>query len=345
MNSKVIAMIKNKIFEGKTVLVTGGAGSIGTELVKQLLAMNPGRLRILDNSESGLFKLQQELGHNENLRYLVGDVRDRDRLRRSLKGVHIVFHAAALKHVPLCEYNPFEALHTNVFGTQNMLDAAREEGVERFVFISTDKAVNPINTMGATKLLGEKLVMNADLGDYKTLFSCVRFGNVLNSVGSVIPIFRRQIEKEGPVTITSEKMTRFFMSMHDAVSLVIKAAEKMQGREIFILKMKSLRITDLAEVMIEELAPKYGHSPDMIKIENIGIRPGEKLYEALITEEEASYVDDNAEMYILRPGITTPEFVKENPKSKISMKSYNSQNIRLLSKEEIKKELETNGII
>ena len=255
-NKKIGSFYKDKI-----ILVTGGCGSVGTEIVKQLLNYNPKRVRILDQNESGLFQLKEKLSSYKNTRYLVGNIRDKDRLRRAIEGVDIVFHAAALKHVPLCEYNPYEAIQSNVMGTQNLIEVSREQGVKKVIAISTDKAVNPINTMGATKLLSEKLILTGEEGIYPTVFSCVRFGNVLNSDGSVVPIFKRQIKKGGPVTVTSEDMTRFFMSMHDAVSLVLKSGAITNGGEILILKMECLKIMDLAKVMIDELAPKYGYDP------------------------------------------------------------------------------------
>lgn len=325
-------------FKGKDILVTGGCGSIGSEIVKQLLKYDVKRVRSFDNNESGQFHMQEELKAHDKLRTLMGDIRDKERLKWAMKGVDIVFHAAALKHVPLCEYNPFEAVSTNVQGTQNLIDVTKEENIERFIAISTDKAVNPINTMGATKLLSEKLVMNASLGEVETKFSCVRFGNVLNSDGSVIPIFKEQIKRGGPVTITSKEMIRFFMSMPDAVRLILKAAKIMKGRDIFILKMKSLRIADLAEVMIQELASEYGHKPSDIKIKFIGVRPGEKLRETLITEEEASHVTEKDGMFVLRSGIVTPHYVSEEPISKpLPFEEYNAKYSKLLTKEEIRK--------
>jgi FlaA1/EpsC-like NDP-sugar epimerase len=303
------------------------------------------RVRSFDINETGQFNLQEETKNNK-LRILMGDIRDKRRLEWAMKGVDIVFHAAALKHVPLCEYNPFEAVSTNVYGTQNLIEVARDEQVDRFLAISTDKAVNPINTMGATKLLSEKLVMNASLGDVKTLFSCVRFGNVINSSGSVIPIFSRQISQGGPVTITSNEMTRFFMSSQESVNLIFKAAYKMKGREIFILKMKSLRIANLAEVMIEELAPKYGYKPSDIKINIVGTRPGEKLHESLMTEEEARHVEDQDDMFVLRPGVVTPHVVtKETITESLETKEYVSRYARLLTKDEIRKILKMEKII
>jgi len=344
MNSLKMNELK-KTFKNKDILVTGGCGSIGSEIVRQLVSYDVRRIRIFDHDESGEFHLSEELKEYKSIRPLIGDIRDKDRLKRAIRGVDIVFHAAALKHVPLCEYNPFEAVRTNVFGTQNLINVAREEEIEKFLSISTDKAVNPINTMGATKLLSEKLVLNASLGEYKTLFSCVRLGNVLNSNGSVIPIFLRQIKEGGPVTVTSREMTRFFMSMPDAVNLVLKAVSEMKGREIFILKMKSIRIIDLASVMIEELAPKFGYKPEDIEIKIIGVRPGEKLYECLLSEEEAQHVEENGDMFILRPGILTPQFIGEEYGEAIGGEKYDSRKAEILSKDDIRKILYEEGII
>ncbi|KAF5432930.1 NDP-sugar epimerase [Candidatus Methanophagaceae archaeon] len=324
-----------EFFRNKDILVTGGCGSIGSKLVEQLLRYDIKRVKVLDHNESGLFHLQERLKEHEKTRTLIGDIRDEERLKWAMQDVDIVFHAAALKHVPLCEYNPFEAVSTNVSGTQNLINVARAENVDKFIAISTDKAVNPINTMGATKLLSEKLVLNAPLGDVKTVFSCVRFGNVLNTDGSVIPIFEKQIKTGEPVTVTSKEMIRFFMSIKAAVDLILKAAQKASGREIFILKMDAMRIVDLAEVMIEEFAPKYGN--DDVEIEIIGIRPGEKIYELLMSEEEAQYAEDWGDMFVLKPGRFTPHYVsKEVTSQPIPVEEYNSRNAKLLTKKEIK---------
>jgi len=331
-------------FQGKDILVTGGAGSIGSEIVKQLLEYDVKKVRVFDINESGLFHLEEKLRDSSRnysrVRYLVGDVRDPSRLKLALKDVDIVFHAAALKHVPLCEYNPYEAVKTNVVGTENVMEAARDSGVEKVITISTDKAVNPINTMGATKLLAEKITLNAEMGEFKTKFSCVRFGNVLNSIGSVIPIFQRQIAKGGPVTLTSDEMTRFFMSMPDAVNLVLSAAKIMEGREVFILKMDAIRIVDLAEAMVSILGPKYGYKPNSIKLVKIGRRPGEKLHEELLTEDEAKHVEEVEDLFILRPGITVPGYTKEDYKGKLKIGGYNSKTVKKIGKIEIEKVLQ-----
>ncbi|MDB4285822.1 polysaccharide biosynthesis protein [bacterium] len=322
------------LFTDKDILVTGGCGSIGSEIVRQLIEHKPKRIRVFDHSESGHFLLNQKL-NSPLIRNLIGDVRDRYRIMRAMEGVDMVFHASALKHVPFCEYNPFEAVHTNVIGTKNMVEAAIEKKVSRVVAISTDKAVSPVNTMGATKLLSEKIVTNAPVGLSETKFACVRFGNVLNSVGSVIPIFRHQIENGGPVTVTSNDMTRFFMTIPQAVSLILHAGTEMKGREIFVLKMYGLKIPDLAQVLIEELAPKFGRRPEDIPIEIMGVRPGEKLYEALFTEVERGYVTETDNMFVVR---SSPyDTFEVDYTSEFS--NYNSSNMELLSKAEIREML------
>ena len=332
--------LKN-FYEGKTILITGGAGSIGNEIVRSILEYNPEAVRVLDNNETGLFDLEEDL-QSEKIRLFVGDVKDKERLIRAVEGVDIVFHAAALKHVPLCEYNPFEAVKTNVYGTQNLIDVAIDEEVEKFIAISTDKAVNPINVMGATKLLAEKLTISANFyrGKRKTALSCVRFGNVLDTRGSVIPLFRKQIQNGGPLTVTDLNMTRFMMSIPKAVKLVLKSAEMAKGGEIFIFKMPALRIGDLAEAMIQESASEYGYAHNEIEIKNIGKRPGEKLYEELVIEEEAENAYENEEMFIVLPqtfDITGKLSYNLSDNFKKSEKrEYSSKNTKLLTVEEVK---------
>ena len=328
-------------YKDKTILVTGGTGSIGSKIVESTLKYNPEAIRVLDTNETGLFNLGEEL-QSGKLRLFVGDVKDKERLKRAIEDVDIVFHAAALKHVPLCEYNPFEAVKTNAIGTQNLIDVAIDEEVEKLITISTDKAVNPINVMGATKLLAERLTVSANFykGWKKTTFSCVRFGNVFDTHGSVIPLFRKQINNGGPLTITNTNMTRFMMSIPKAVELVLKTVEFAKGGEIFILKMPALRIGDLAEVMVEELAPEYGHDPNKIEIKTIGRRAGEKLYEELMTEDEATDAYEDKEMFVVLP--QTLEIMgrlsyklRDNFK-KAQKREYSSKGVKLLTKEEIR---------
>ena len=331
------------IFTNKTILVTGGAGSIGSEIVRQLLKLNPKQVRVLDNRETAEFNLKEELKGYDNVRVLIGDIRDESRLEHALHEVDIVFHTAALKHVPLCEYNPFEAIKTNVYGTQNVISAALANNVEKVVNISTDKVTNTINTLGATKLLSERLIAAAQYfkGNKRTTFSSVRFGNVVGSQGSVIQLFRDQIKRDLRVTITDHSMTRFIMSNAQAVNHVLETAEIMQGGEIFILKMPVFKLSDLAEITIEASALKHNLRPKDIKQNIIGIRPGEKLYEDLMTQEEAQYALETNKMFIVLPPIYVPGYnIKPRKYSgaiKTNIKKYSSKEIKPLSREKLKK--------
>lgn len=321
------------IFEGKNILVTGGTGSIGSKIVSEVLQYEPKVVRVLSSDENGLFDLEQELQCAPNLRFLLGDVKDKERLGVAMENIHFVFHAAALKHVPLCEYNPFEAVKTNITGTQNVIEVAMEEGAEKLITISTDKAVNPVNVMGATKLLAERLTISANYykGARRTIFSCVRFGNVLASRGSVVPLFREQIKRGGPVTITDPDMTRFVISLPKAIELLLKATEAAEGGEIFVFKMPALRISDLAEVMIEEVAPQYGYSPESIEVRISGKRAGEKNYEELMIEEEGRNAYELGEMFVL------PQIRRQVREEQVPQKRYVSKDAPLLPKQEIKK--------
>jgi FlaA1/EpsC-like NDP-sugar epimerase len=294
-----------QFFKGKRILVTGGTGSVGSEVVRQALACGPAVVRVFSRGEHGQYRMQEEFReHGARLRFLVGDVRDAARVALAVDGIDVVFHAAALKHVPVCEYNPFEAVKTNVMGTQNLIDACMAAGVGRMITVSTDKAVSPINTMGATKLLAERLTAAANLykGGRDIRFASVRFGNVLGSRGSVVPRFARQVRSGGPVTITHENMTRFFMTIPQAVSLVLESCMAMRGGEVFILKMPVFRILDLVDILIQELAPRLGRDPAAIEKTIVGLRPGERLYEDLLTQEEALYVQETGSMYVLEHG-------------------------------------------
>jgi len=329
-------MSESNFYKGKTILVTGGVGSIGSEIVKNLLKYNPKAVRVFDNNETGLFDLDQNL-QSKKIRLFVGDVRDRRRLKRAMERVDIVFHAAALKHVPLCESNPFEAVQTNVIGTQNVVDACLETGVGKMINISTDKAVNSPNVMGATKLLSERLVTATHYykGRNKTVFSSVRFGNVLNSRGSIVPLFQKQIKNGGPVTITNPDMVRLVMSIPKAVDLVLKSGEMTKGGEIFILKMPAIRLGDFAEAIIEELAPRYGHKPQEIKIKIIGERIGEKFCEEMVTKDESKNIHETKEMFIILPS------AEKGAKKECSANDNCSpKNFKFLTKKEIKDLLE-----
>jgi UDP-N-acetylglucosamine 4,6-dehydratase len=337
--------VKN-IFQGKNILITGGTGSIGSEIVRKILQYEPKVVRIFSNDEEGLFSLGQDLLNYPNARFLVGDVRDEERLTMAVEGIDFIFHAAALKHVPLSEYNPFEAVKTNVIGTQNVIEVARRAGVKKLINISTDKAVNPVSVMGATKLLCERLTVSANSYSQMTIFSSVRFGNVIGSRGSVIPFFAEQIKKGGPVTITDDKMTRFVILPDQAINLLFTATAMSKGGEIFILKMPSLKISDLAKAMIDELAPEYGYKPSQIKIKVIGARAREKIHEELITEEEAKHAQETEEMFIVLPHIGSSEFraaAHSYPGSVPARPTqYTSEESEFLNQEEIKAMLREN---
>lgn len=297
-----------QFIEGKTVLVTGGTGSIGSEIVRQVLQYDPKMVRVLSRTEHMQYALAQELGGLPNLVCFIGDVRNAERLNRAAVEADVIFHVAAMKHVPLCEFNPFEAVETNVIGAQNVVNAAINNRVKQVVAISTDKAVNPMNVMGGTKLLAEKLFTSAHhyAGVSGTKFACVRFGNVLGSRGSVVPSWIAQIRKGRPVTLTDPDMTRFFLSIPQAVGLVFKAMRRMVGGEIFILKMPVLRMGDLADAVVERFAPEYGRDPVTVERALIGVRPGEKMYEMLMSEDEAAIALEADDMFIIPPHIEIP---------------------------------------
>lgn len=331
-----------RFFKNKSILVTGGCGSIGSAIVRDILNYAPKVVRVFDNNETGIFEFENELSNKPNVRFLLGDVRDDERVDLAMENIDIVFHAAALKHVPLCEYNPFEAVKTNVLGTENIIKSAYANNVEKVILISTDKVVNPVSTMGATKLLAEKIMSAAHYykGYKKTVMATVRFGNVLSSSGSVVPLFENQISQKGPVTITNPDMTRFIMSTKRTIELVFKAVELMRGGEIFILKMPVIKIKDLADVMIENIAPKYGCKPKDIPIKQIGSRSGEKMHEELMTEDEASIAYETNEMFIILPQIRLDKFfnhITYPDAKKSSCKSYCSKDFEPLKRDAIKK--------
>lgn len=293
------------MIEGNNILVTGGAGSVGKSLVERILPKDPAVVRILDNNEPSLSRLKARLD-DDRCRYLAGDIRDKDRLARALEDIDVVIHCAAMKHVDISEYNPFEAVKTNVIGLQNVVDTAIDSSTNRVIYTSSDKAVNPANTMGTTKLLGEKLVTagNKHRGRRDICLASVRFGNVINSSQSVIPLFHRQIRDGGPITLTDERMTRFFLSYDELAELVLSAAKRTNGGEVFVRKMPAIRIKDLAEAMISVLATKYDYDPADIVIENVGKRLGETLHEKLMTSREAERALESERFYAIPPETT-----------------------------------------
>lgn len=333
-------------FEGKRVLVTGGTGSLGQALVEEILRHNPEVVRIFSRDEAKQFDMQQELGKHKNVRFLLGDVRDSERLRRAMEGITTVFHTAALKQVPSSEYNPFEAVKTNIFGTQNMIEAALEHNVERVIYTSTDKSISPTNTMGATKMVAERLISAAEFhkGSRRTLFASVRFGNVMGSRGSVIPLFKKQIFGGKPVTVTVPEMSRFMMTLEQAVQLTLEAARLVLGGEVFVLKMPVVRLQDLAEVMIENFAPLAGRRSEEIPVEYIGLRPGEKMYEELMTTEEARFALEFSNLFAVPPQFSgkTYQYAGSKP---AEIKPYCSIDQIPLTKEEVRALLWQEGLI
>lgn len=323
---------------GKTILVTGGTGSFGKKFTEVILReYNPKAIRIFSRGEFLQLQMQQQFNDDPRLRFFIGDVRDKDRLYRAMDGVDIVVHAAALKQVPACEYNPIEAVMTNINGAVNVIDVAIDNEVEKVMAISTDKAVYPVNLYGATKLVAEKLFIqgNAYAGKNRTRFGVVRYGNVVGSRGSVIPLFLEQ-KRTGKITITDERMTRFWITLEQGVRFVISCIERMQGGEIFVPKIPSMRIVDLAEVIVPG-----------VEREIIGIRPGEKLHECLITEEEARHAREFDTYFIIEPEY--PFWSKDNLDGGRPIPddfTYTSDtNTWWLKKDELRKMMDDMGII
>jgi FlaA1/EpsC-like NDP-sugar epimerase len=325
------------IFKEKKVLILGGTGTIGSALVKKILNFEPKVIRIFSRDEYKQFKMNEEFENNNKLRFLLGDVRDFERVNKAMEEVDIVFHCAALKHVPACEYNPFEAVKTNVIGTQNVINAALNNNVKRVIFTSSDKTISPTNTYGATKLLAERLVSTADYykGSKDIIFSAVRFGNVMGSRGSVIPVIKKQISEKGYVTITDPDMTRFMMTVDQAIDLLISALRRAKGGEIFVLKMPVIKIGDLFDVVTEEYCLKKDIDISKIERKIIGLRVGEKIYEELMTYEESKTATEFEDMFAIDPlCIGTNRVYTHGRKTQI--RDYSSHTETALSKEEVR---------
>jgi UDP-N-acetylglucosamine 4,6-dehydratase/5-epimerase len=331
------------MFKDKKILITGGTGSLGQALTKRLLNTDVSVIRIFSRNEHNQIKMESEFNDNR-LRFLLGDVRDSDRLLRAIEDVDIVFHTAALKHVPKIEYNPFEGIKTNVNGSQNVIDASLKENVEKVIAISTDKAASPLNVYGATKALMEKLFVAANTfstpGKHDTKFITVRYGNVLGSSGSVVPIFINQIKNKEKVTITDPEMTRFSINMDEALDFILKASEIGEGSDIFIPKMKAYSIMDIKNVLVE-LLEDTGE-------EIVGIRLGEKLHEVLINRDEIRYSWEINDMYMISNPIFSDEIIKQKYpgiKKIDSLAEYSSEKVEKMNKEEIKNQIEKLGFL
>lgn len=337
--------------QNKRVFVTGVCGTIGSELVRQLLEeYELAELVGIDNNESELFFTEQRWLHHKNAHFLLGDIRDKNQLTDVMKHSDIVFHSAAYKHVILCERSPFEAVQTNILGVHNIIAAACANKVEKVIFTSSDKAVNPTNVMGTSKLMGERLMTAANSNSlHGPIFASTRFGNVLGSRGSVIPIFREQIRRGGPVTLTDPEMTRFIMSIKEAVRLVIDSASLAQGGEVFITKMPVIRIQDLAEVMIAKLSANYGHKPEDIDVGIIGSKPGEKMYEELMSDEETRRAWELERYFVVLPAFKSlyrkQDFQYEGTVSTSTKNPYHSGHEPVLTKAELTDFLYSNDLL
>ena len=326
------------MYKGKKILITGGTGSLGQALTKRLLEQDVDTIRILSRNEGKQIEMEN-IFHDSRLRFFLGDVRDEERLVRATEDIDIVFHTAALKHVTKIEYNPFEGIKTNVMGSQNIINACLINNVEKAICVSTDKAVSPLNTYGATKLLMEKLFVTANNyvnpDKYRTKFIALRYGNVVGSSGSVIPKFIQQLKNKKEITVTDLQMTRFSITMDEALNFILQATEFGQGSEIFVPKLKAYSLVDLKNTL-NGIFGDYG-------INNLGIQPGEKLHEILINREEMRYAWDFKNMYVLtNPLYPTfhPNLINETYdgiKKIENMDVYSSDNVGKIPLNELKK--------
>jgi UDP-N-acetylglucosamine 4,6-dehydratase/5-epimerase len=328
------------MFANQNILVIGGTGSWGYELVKQLLTCNPKEIRIFSRNESNQFTMKQEFDHSPTLRFIIGDIKERKSLITACQNIDFIFHLAALKHVPVCEDQPLEALKINVMGTQNVIEAAISCNVHKVVFISTDKASNPANFYGLSKAMGERLIIHANTLNTKTKFVCIRGGNVLGTNGSVIHTFKKQIEEKGKVGITNVEMTRFFLTLEESIRLVFKATFESVGGEIFVMKMPACRIIDLAHALIK------GYGKKDIDVEILGVRSGEKIHELLISEYESmktvTYCDN---YFVILPMIPIKGLQEHYSKYKpVNLVTYHS-NKNLMNIDDITQMLKKGGFI
>ena len=329
-------------FKNKKVLIIGGTGTIAQMLLKHIVVDSPKVIRLLSRDEYKQFMLQHEYGNKKDIQFLVGDVRNYESLLSAMEDIDYVFHLAAMKHVPACEYNPYEAVLTNIIGTNNVIKAAKAQNVEKVVFTSSDKAIYPMNNYGATKLVAERLISATSIGYGRTKFSSVRFGNVIGSRGSVIPLFVKQILENRRVTVTDESMSRFMMIPSQAAELTIKALKESKGGETFVLKMPVIILKDLVSVVIEESCNKYNIDTKEIGIELIGLRPGEKMYEVLMTYEESLITLEYSDMFIIPSPFSGNHVYTNAQKTNLV---YSSHSQTPISREEIRKLILTEKLI
>jgi len=320
------------VLDKKNILITGGTGSFGYQILKELVAYNPKSIRIFSRDEDKQNTMKQEIQTqkiSKITKFVIGDVRDYDSLLTACKDIDVVFHAAALKQVPTVELYPFEAVKTNIIGSHNLVRAAIARGVKHVVAVSTDKAVKPVNAMGMTKALQEKIFRSDQYEKSKTIFCSVRYGNVLGSRGSVIPLWDKRINQKKPLPVTHPDMTRFLLTLHDAIQLVFYALKNSKGGEIFVKKAPTAKITDLAKAYAELRTKKKDYP-----IEYVGIRPGEKLHEILISEEEMRFAVEKKDHYIIKQ--EKYEFDKTSTKNKMNYDEYNSGLVKYMTNKELK---------
>ena len=329
------------MFDGKKVLITGGTGSLGTALTKKLLKTNVDTIRIFSRDEWKQVQMQSEI-NDDRLRYFIGDVRDKERLSRALEDVDIVIHAAALKQMPVAEYNPFEAVKTNIIGTQNLIEACLDNNVEFVLAIGTDKAVSPVNTYGATKLVMERLFVSANFykGNHRTKFLCVRYGNVLGSRGSIVPIFVNQIKLGKKVTITDPSMTRFTITMDEALELIFRALKNGNGGEVFVPKLNAYRVGDIKDAILDLLNSSK-------ETEIISIRPGEKIHESLINNDELrNTFEKNEDYIIIHKQVQDSSYLDNNNMIRTKLDhQYSSDKVNLLTIDKLKELLVSEKLI
>jgi FlaA1/EpsC-like NDP-sugar epimerase len=319
-------MIEEMHLKGKNILITGGTGSFGHQIVSQLIEFKPNKIVIFSRDEKKQYDMQNEFeGHSDLIEFIIGDVRDYTKIYEAMKNIDIVYHAAALKQVPNCEFHPFEAVKTNILGAENVRRASIENGVEVVVAVGTDKAVKPINVMGMTKAIQERIMLNPTNGKWDTKFICVRYGNVIGSRGSVIPFFKQRVEESKFLPVTDYKMTRFLLSLKDAIGLVFKATIEGETGQLFVKKMPACYVTDLAKAMSTAMTGKEDYS-----IKEVGIRPGEKIHEVLVSEEEMRRAVETGTHYIIHPHgkLETPCLIRD-------LKEYTSNNTKILNEDEI----------
>jgi FlaA1/EpsC-like NDP-sugar epimerase len=334
----------NDFFRGARIGITGVGGTIGQGLLKKLLSLDVELIRGMENNELALFNLQNHFENHKCLSLHLCDIRDLTDLTRMMKDLDYVFHTAAFKHVPFCEQNPFITVKTNIIGIENVIRAASRTGVKKVLFTSSDKAVNPSNVMGTSKLMGERLITAANTWTMNTgrcIYASSRFGNVVNSTGSVVSLFYDQISHGGPLTLTDPAMTRFVMTNSEACHLVIEGIVLAKGGEVFVTKMPVVKIIDIAEAMIELLAPLFGFQPDDIEIEIVGIRPGEKIFEELVSEEEVRRTLELNNMFAVTPAFkniySQIEYRYAGQTNTPADRIYRSDNADMMSKEQIRK--------